>query len=82
MLGRLNARSRFRAIAEASIPLRSICFSETSVNRELQVSKNLIYIYIALLTMLNFFVIIDLRANAVVYRWTKLQPHSGDDLQK
>ena len=30
MLGRLNARTRFRAMAEASIPLRSIDLGETS----------------------------------------------------
>jgi len=39
VLAQLNARSRFRAIAEESIPLRSICFSETltqPVDRELQ----------------------------------------------
>jgi hypothetical protein len=42
MLGRLNARARFRAMAEASIPLSSIGLGETSssssqpVDRELQ----------------------------------------------
>ena len=55
MLGRLNARSRFRAIAEASIPLRSLCLSETlsqPVDRELQVSKNLIYDFFGIIKLL------------------------------
>ena len=41
MLGRLNARARFRVMAEASIPLSSISLGETSsssnrVDREFQ----------------------------------------------
>ena len=40
MLGRLNARARFRVMAEASMPLNSISLDETSssepIHRELQ----------------------------------------------
>ena len=53
MLGRLNARTRFRAMAEAPIPLSTISLAETSssqpVDREFQTStnsKNLIHFLI------------------------------------
>ena len=43
MSGRLNARTRFRAMAEESIPLNNISFGETSasqpVDRELQLVR-------------------------------------------
>ena len=43
MLGRLNARARFRAMAEASMPLNTLSFAETSssqlVDRESQPVK-------------------------------------------
>ena len=57
MLGRLNARARFRAIADASIPLNSFSLGETSssVDRELQPVKNLIYYFVLFYKMLNFF---------------------------
>ena len=49
MSRRLNARTRFRAIAEASIPFSSISLDEMSssqpVDRELQVRKNLFYFF-------------------------------------
>ena len=62
MLGRLNARARFRSMAEASIPLSSISLGETSSSqpvdddRRLRIaaSKNLIFFFFALLKMLNF----------------------------
>jgi hypothetical protein len=57
MLGRLNARTRFRAMAEESIPLSSISLGGTSsvepVDREMHAgSKNLIYFYF--FALLNF----------------------------
>ena len=66
MLGRLNARTRFRAMAEAPIPLSTISLAETSssqpVDREFQTStnsKNLIHsFFFALLKMLIFIFIL------------------------
>ena len=49
MLGRLNARTRFRAMAEASIPLSSISVDETSLSQsvdgELQARKCSFYLF-------------------------------------
>ena len=47
MLGRLNARARFRAMAEESIPLSSLSLGESSSSSQaasrVAASKNLIY---------------------------------------
>ena len=60
VLGRLNARTRFRAMAEASIPLNSISLDETSssqpVDRDLQQVRiwSKFFFFFVLLKVLNF----------------------------